>query len=168
MLYFRVFFIVFLLFSSLPSLAASMGEPEKVEEPDASDNAEIEEPKSKDIVIPVPNKEPEQKAGEVETRFNTVILLALNKVTARSQTIKAPIGNVMRFGTIEIVAHNCWKSAQEDRPENAALLEISEIKQGEPPTQIFLGWMFSSSPAVSSLEHPFYDVTVVACENTKE
>ena len=100
-------------------------------------------------------------AGEAD--FNTVILRGLNKVTARAQTIEATIGSVVRFGTIEIVAHRCWKSAPEERPENAALLEISEVKQGEPPARIFMGWMFSSSPALSALEHPFYDVTVVRC-----
>ena len=28
---------------------------------------------------------------------------------------------------------------------------------------IFSGWMFASSPAVNALEHPVYDVTVLAC-----
>ena len=28
---------------------------------------------------------------------------------------------------------------------------------------VFSGWMFASSPAVSSLEHSVYDVTVLAC-----
>ena len=28
---------------------------------------------------------------------------------------------------------------------------------------VFSGWMFASSPAVSSLEHPVYDVTLLAC-----
>ena len=28
---------------------------------------------------------------------------------------------------------------------------------------VFSGWMFASSPAVSALEHPVYDVTLLAC-----
>jgi len=147
-----------------------------VEEPDIDIPEEdgMEQPKN-EIRPPVP-EEPEVKkspskpapvqnpAEKGQTGFNTVLLRGLNKVTAHAETIDAPIGSVVRFGTLEIVAHRCWKSAPEDRPENAALIEIAEIHQNEPPQRIFMGWMFSSSPALSSLEHPFYDVTVIACE----
>jgi hypothetical protein len=148
-----------------------------VPEPDAPDESDGEMPKTlplgvepdvgqtsnitvTPVVPPVANM-PDTSKGE--TDFTSVVLRGLNKVTARAQTIDVPIGSSVRFGTIEIVAHRCWKSAPEDRPENAALLEISEVKQGEPPAQIFLGWMFSSSPALSALENPFYDVTVIKC-----
>lgn len=111
-------------------------------------------------------------AGDKDTgqepapQYNIVLLQGLNKVTGHISRLKAPVGTVMRFGNLEIVAHRCWKSAPEDRPENAALLEISELRPGEPPSRIFLGWMFSSSPGLSALEHPVYDITVLACEQT--
>ncbi len=113
--------------------------------------------------LPVTPAPPEDKGS---TDFNMAILQGLNKVTARAQELEAPIGSVTRFGTIEIVVHKCWKSAPTDRPENAALLEISEIKQNETPQRIYSGWMFSSTPGISSLEHPFYDVTVVECKKS--
>lgn len=103
------------------------------------------------------------KPAQAQTDFNLVTLTLLNKVTARAETIDAPIGSSVRFGTIEIIAHSCWKSPPDQQPENAALLDISEVRQGEAPARIFLGWMFSSSPGLSSLENPFYDVSVVAC-----
>jgi hypothetical protein len=28
---------------------------------------------------------------------------------------------------------------------------------------LFSGWMFASSPAISGLEHPVYDVTLLSC-----
>lgn len=96
--------------------------------------------------------------------FNTVALQGVNKVTARISTIDAPIGEVVRFGNLEIIARACWQSPPENQPENATLLEIWELKPGEGPIRIFLGWMFSSSPALSSLEHAVYDVTVLSCE----
>lgn len=98
--------------------------------------------------------------------FDMVLLQGLNKVTARAQTLEAPIGSVIRYGTIEIVAHKCWKASPEDRPENAAFLEVSEIRQGEAPQRIYSGWMLSSTPGLSSLEHPFYDITVIACSKS--
>jgi Leu/Phe-tRNA-protein transferase len=30
--------------------------------------------------------------------------------------------------------------------------------------QIFKGWMFASSPAISGLQHPIYDAWVVGCK----
>ncbi len=108
---------------------------------------------------------PDKKDGDsLEPGYGIVVLQGLNKVTAHMSKIEAVIGSTVRFGTLEIVARSCWKSAPGDQPENAALLEIYEIKQGAPPGRIFSGWMFSSSPGLSSLENPFYDITVVKCE----
>jgi hypothetical protein len=53
--------------------------------------------------------------------------------------------------------------AEEAAREAAAFLQISEVKQGEPTELLFSGWMFASSPALSALEHPIYDVVVVDC-----
>lgn len=98
--------------------------------------------------------------------YYTIVLQGLNKVTGRTSRLTGPVGAALRFGNLEIVPRRCWKSEPEDRPENAALLEISELKPGEAPQQIFLGWMFSSSPGLSGLEHPVYDIGVLSCEAT--
>jgi len=95
---------------------------------------------------------------------NVITLQGLNKVTGRTLKFDGLLGTVMRFGNLEIVARRCWKAPPEERPENAALLEISELKRGEPPVQVFLGWMFSSSPSLSGIEHPVYDISVISCD----
>jgi len=110
-------------------------------------------------------KKPESKTKEI-TEYNTIVLQGLNKVTGRTSKLEGPLGTVLSFGNLEIVPRRCWKSAPEDRPENAALLEISELKPGEAPRKIFLGWMFSSSPGLSALEHPVYDITVTSCNQS--
>ncbi|MGH2930162.1 MAG: DUF2155 domain-containing protein, partial [Solirubrobacteraceae bacterium] len=66
---------------------------------------------------------------------------------------------------LEIVVRACRKTPPEEPPEAAACLEIHDIKPGEAPVEVFSGWMFASSPALSALEHPVYDVTVVDCIN---
>ncbi len=95
--------------------------------------------------------------------MDAALLQGLDKVTARISTIEAPVGQPVRFGSLEIVARHCDKTPPEERPEAAAFLQISEIKQGEPAEVLFSGWMFASSPALSSLEHPIYDIVVVDC-----
>ncbi|MBN8531568.1 MAG: DUF2155 domain-containing protein [Alphaproteobacteria bacterium] len=96
--------------------------------------------------------------------FNVAILQGLNKITARISTIEAPIGMAVRFGNLEIIARACWKSPPEGPQESAALLDVWDMKPGEKPEQVFLGWMFASSPALSALEHAVYDVTVLECK----
>jgi hypothetical protein len=103
---------------------------------------------------------PEADTQQVMRR---VTLQALNKVTSKTSEITAPIGVAVRFGTLDIVARQCWQAPPEERPENSVLLDISELKNDEKPTRIFAGWMFSSSPSLSALEHPIYDITVVDC-----
>jgi len=95
--------------------------------------------------------------------MNKVILQALDKVTARVTTIEARVGQVVRFGTLEIIARSCDKRPPEETPESAAFLDIWEIRPGEPAVSLFRGWMFASSPALSALEHPVYDIWVLDC-----
>lgn len=105
---------------------------------------------------------PEESKGSY---LNTIVVQGLNKVTGHISKLDAPVGTVVRFDNLEIIARRCWKANPEERPENAALLDVWELKPNESPQQIFLGWMFSSSPGLSGIEHPVYDVTVLACEN---
>jgi hypothetical protein len=92
------------------------------------------------------------------------VLLGLDKVTARVSRFEAPVGKPVAFGTLSIVVRACETNPPEERPENAAFLQIYENKPGEPPVSRFSGWMFSSSPALSALEHPVYDVSVLGCK----
>ena len=93
------------------------------------------------------------------------VLQGLDKTTARVSTVEAPIGEIARFGTLEIVARACQKKPPTEPPESAAFLEITDVRPDSPAVQIFSGWMFASSPALSALEHPVYDVWVIDCRN---
>ena len=92
-------------------------------------------------------------------------LQALDKITARISTLSAPIGEPIQFGTLEIVIQRCAFRPPEEPPENVAFLEITDRGHdgSAPRRQVFSGWMFSSSPAVSAVEHPVYDITLLDC-----
>jgi hypothetical protein len=96
-----------------------------------------------------------------------VILQALDKVTARITTLEVPLNSPARFGTLEITAERCTKTPPEEPPESAAFLVIREIRPEQDPVELFRGWMLASSPALSALEHPVYDVWVKDCRNAK-
>ncbi len=97
--------------------------------------------------------------------YEIAVLQALDKITARVSTIDAPVGDLVRFGTLEIIARSCDKRPPEEPPESAAFVDIWEVRRGEPTEGIFRGWMFASSPALSALEHPVYDVWLLDCRN---
>ncbi len=92
------------------------------------------------------------------------ILQGLDKVTARISTIRAPIDHPVRFGTLQITARYCRTRLPEETPDTTVFLEILELKKGEPAMRVFGGWMFASSPALNALEHPVYDLRVIACK----
>ena len=102
------------------------------------------------------------------TPMGRVVLQGLDKVTARVSTIEARVGEVVRFGTLEIIARHCDKRPPEETPESAAFLDIWEIRPGEPASSLFRGWMFASSPALNALEHPVYDIWVLDCGQALE
>jgi hypothetical protein len=94
----------------------------------------------------------------------TAVMQGLDKITARISRFEAPVGKPVTFGTLSITVRDCEKSAPEARPENAAFVEIAENRPGEEKRRLFSGWMFSSSPALSALEHPVYDVNLLECK----
>ncbi|MBL6959332.1 MAG: DUF2155 domain-containing protein [Rhodospirillales bacterium] len=106
-------------------------------------------------------------AGPVQAELMEVaVLQGLDKVTARVSTIEAPVGKQIRFGTLEIIARTCDKRPPEETPESASFLDIWEVQPGEAAVSVYRGWMFASSPALSALEHPVYDVWVLDCKST--
>jgi hypothetical protein len=91
------------------------------------------------------------------------LLEGLDKITARVSKFEAPVDAPVQFGTLAIRVRDCEKSPPEDTPESAAFVEIDETRPGEIRNRVFSGWMFASSPALSALEHPVYDVTLLDC-----
>lgn len=158
---------------AFPALAAELppdeGGIEAVTEAETTTQAEPEaKPADKPVeAIVSPPATPAPAMPEIKTaaEYNAVILQGLNKVTGKISRIRAQLGKPERFGTIEILAHRCWQASPEDRPEHAALIAVQEFKPDLPAATIFQGWMFSSSPGLSALEHPVYDITVLTCES---
>ena len=100
------------------------------------------------------------KASDVS--MSQVVLQGLDKVTGRLSTMTVNVGEKTQFGALDVYARVCYAHPPEEVPENASFLEIVERKPaGE--AKVFSGWMFSSSPALSAMEHPVYDVWVLSC-----
>ena len=90
----------------------------------------------------------------------SVLLQALDKTTGRTSFLTLQVGEPYRYGELVVTAEKCLKRPPEETPENSAFLQVIENEQ-----EIFKGWMFSSNPALSSMEHPVYDIWVVECKS---
>ena len=99
---------------------------------------------------------------------DTAILRGLDKVSARVQTFETGINQTVRFGkNLFIRVRACRKSDPVDPPESAAFLEVWQKDMDTDESHwIFSGWMFGSSPALSAMDHPVYDVWVIDCKNS--
>ncbi len=95
--------------------------------------------------------------------YPVAVLQALDKVTARVTTLQAPVGQTVRFGTLAIKAAVCEKHPPEETPESAAFLDIVEQRAEQASVDVFRGWMFASSPGLSPMQHPVYDLWMVDC-----
>ena len=93
------------------------------------------------------------------------ILRGVDKVTGRVSTMSASVGSQINFGALTISVEKCYTRPPEETPENSAFLVVTEKMADNSVKEVFTGWMFSSNPALSAMEHPVYDVWVIGCKN---
>ena len=114
-------------------------------------------------------------------------LRALDKITGNWTDISAKVGQTITHGRIKVTVRACYQSSPQDAPEAAAFLEINalakeakaeakpaaatpQMNRGPQPIGpdglLFSGWMYASSPGLSALEHPTYDVWVISCNTS--
>lgn len=104
------------------------------------------------------------EAADGVTSPRSVTLRALNKVTAQAAVLTLKPNESQTFGQLEVRAITCQTSSPKSQMDHAALLDIREkTPTNSDPKPLFRGWMYASSPSITALEHPVYDVSVVAC-----
>ena len=131
---------------------------------DMKTNEETSSISSTDLIGP---PEEDEFAPEKNVITNGVTLQGLDKQTGRVFIIDAPIGQTIEFGTLKIVVKHCEKAPIDDRQESMGFIVISEGKPMGLRQKLFSGWMFASSPALSALDHPTYDVWIKKCKELK-
>lgn len=97
--------------------------------------------------------------------YKKVSIRILDKVTAESRTYDLNINKTVAFGSLRIQPKTCKKAPPIDEPESASFLQIWEKTPEAKDEWVFSGWMFASSPSLSAMEHPVYDVWVLDCKD---
>jgi hypothetical protein len=133
--------------------------PEEGAPPPAFDNAQAE---------PLPSPDDNAKKAEPmkRPRFTSAILQAVDKTTAETLRFEAKVGEPIRYKGLVLTVHDCETTAPDEGYTDAiAHLDIQTQPEGAPAARvIFRGWMFASSPGLHAVEHPLYDVWLIACK----
>ena len=97
---------------------------------------------------------------------DVAVLQALDKITARVSEMTVRVGETTQFGRLLVEVKACRVRPPEEPPEAAVFLEVTDLGHRETrASQVFRGWMFASSPALSAMEHPVYDLWLAGCRD---
>ena len=86
----------------------------------------------------------------------------LDKTTNKVTQKIINVDSVIDWDSLNIQIYACYISPPEVIPEDYVLLEVKDILS-KKKEHIYRGWMISSSPDVTPLEHPIYDLWLIDC-----
>ncbi|WP_435259027.1 DUF2155 domain-containing protein [Thioclava sp. FR2] len=89
-------------------------------------------------------------------------LRLLDKVTGKLADVSLSLGQSAIQGRITVLLDDCRYPKENPASDAQAHLTVIEEGRSEP---VFSGWMLASSPAVSAMDHPRYDVWVLSCDS---
>ncbi len=84
----------------------------------------------------------------------------LDKLTSETGDVLLQVGQAAKFGRIVVRLDECRYPTDDPASDSEAHLTVVEETT---QTTLFDGWMLASSPALSALDHPRYDVWVLSC-----
>ena len=94
------------------------------------------------------------------------LLTLLNKTTNKVSTKEILVNSKVNWQTLNIEVLYCASTPPTEVPEDYVLIDVYDILNQEK-INIYKGWMISSSPDVTPLENPIYDLWLVGCTNDK-
>ena len=103
-------------------------------------------------------------AETIEKKYASFKLL--NKTTNKVSTKDILVSTKISWETLNIEVLYCGSTPPTEIPEDYVLIDVYDTINNEN-TNIYKGWMISSSPDVTPLENPIYDLWLVDCSNDK-
>lgn len=118
-----------------------------------------------------------------ESRGSAIIVGALNREARTNTRLRIPAGGQGTYGSLRIKVSGCFMSHPEDTFESWAYVEVSDIGRTDRKQLAVLpqrdrnrvraatgerilrkGWIIASSPSVTPIDHPLYDMWLINCE----
>ena len=99
--------------------------------------------------------------GEQVSLGTGAVLRGLDKVNGKTTDLDMGNGTSLAFGRLVVSLGECRYPEGNPSGDAYAFVTIRETGKSE---MVFSGWMIGSSPALSALDHPRYDVWVTRCK----
>ncbi len=90
----------------------------------------------------------------------------LDKISNKLEEKTIKVNDTNSIGTLIIKVYSCFTEPPNEIPEDYVLIDVKDNFQ-DSKDSIYTGWMISSSPDVTPLEHPIYDLWLLSCSNDK-
>lgn len=105
---------------------------------------------------------PDVPAGPEVASGPAVMLRGLDKVSGQITDLEIATGSSGRYGPFEVSVSDCRYPVDDPTSNAYAHLSVRDPAREAP---VFDGWMIASSPALSALDHPRYDLWVLRCKS---
>jgi hypothetical protein len=96
----------------------------------------------------------------------TAVFSGLDKITGRIIAFDVAIDETVQFGALQVTPKVCYTRPPTETPQTTTFVEVDEVTLGGEVRRIYSGWMFSSSPGLTGVEHPVYDVWLTDCKQS--
>jgi|TARA_B100001059_G_scaffold95763_1_gene94955 hypothetical protein len=96
-----------------------------------------------------------------------VVLIGLDKITAKSSELTVNINEAKLFGPLEIKILKCGKVKVNNKIDDVAYMQVKDLTKNEnDKVFIFNGWTFASDPSLTPFDHAIYDLQLLNCNQT--
>lgn len=112
------------------------------------------------LAVPVAAQDQGSDPAAEFTASDGAELRFLDKLTSETGDVSLGAGQSAKFGRLVVRLDSCRYPTGNPASDAEAHLTITEETTG---SELFNGWMLASSPALSALDHPRYDVWVLSC-----
>jgi hypothetical protein len=118
-----------------------------------------------------------------ESRGSVVEFGALDRETGETSRVRVPVGRSATIGSLHVKVDGCFLSHPEDSFESWAYVTVvdkgraraqqlavlpqrdrARMREGNVERTLRKGWIIASSPAVTPIDHPTYDMWLTRCE----
>ena len=107
--------------------------------------------------------------AKAETIANPIAAFSgLDKITARITSFDVYIDETVQFGALQITPRACYSRPPTETQRTSVFVEVDQVSLRGSVTRIFTGWMFADSPALHAVDHPVYDIWLVACKQSSD
>ncbi len=92
--------------------------------------------------------------------------IGLDKITAKTSEIVINLGEIKKFGPLEIKVLKCGIISSENKNNSVAYLQVKDMSENQnEKVFIFNGWTFASDPTIAPFDHAIYDLQLLSCNN---